>query len=69
MEGLTEITVKPIETLGCGQPTVEGEVMVPKGLLMEHLNKSEDESSDIPQDFDKYLLSLRLKYLDEQKSK
>lgn len=59
---MTEITVKPIETLGCGQSTMESEVMIPKALLSEHLNKNETYNDKIPSDFDKYLAHLRLKH-------
>lgn len=57
---LTEITVKPIDTLGCGQTTGEAEVMLPKALLDDRLDKSETKLPDDLPDFDKFLISVRL---------
>ena len=53
----TEITVKPIEILGMCQPTGEAEVLVPKDVLGDKLNKSENINSELL--FDKYLAALR----------
>lgn len=61
---MTEITVKPIEILGMCQPTGEEEVLVPKNVLDNILNKSEKDNDKIIS-FDKYLAALR--YPDDTK--